>query len=61
MDKFSGKINTPESVKQWGTFSHARIAKALKGMEGYKIEQLYRDCLNAKSFGALFNHLTKRI
>lgn len=58
VDAFYQRINTPAGVKQYGEMTRPHIAKGLKGKTPLAISQLFKQCKGARSFGALFRHLT---
>lgn len=59
LDSFYERINTPAVVRKYGEMSRSRIGKGLKGKSSFAIQNLFKDCARARSFGALFRHLTK--
>lgn len=51
------KLNPGRIKAGYKPLTAPHLAKLLKGLDAYK---LYRECEEAKSFGALFNYKTKK-
>jgi len=58
VDAFYERINTPFGVKKFGEMSRGHIGKGLQGKSKLEIWQLFKKCKDARSFGAMFRHLT---
>jgi hypothetical protein len=61
LDKFLSKLNPDREKAGFPPYSHARLARMLKGMTTQQLYILFRECDQARSFGGLLKWKLKNV
>lgn len=60
LEKFLERLNPGRVKAGYKAYTFPRLTKLVEGKSVPELDKLYRECEEAKSFGALFNYKTKR-